>query len=673
MRAFYDAGTRRFSPGATLTPEQRADFHDFERVLVTIGRNKHLAVLLRALRDEAIALSQDGVVRQANTLVRETPEVRRLHLKRKDLLDRPERDLDQILPPARRPGARVTLDALRDDPANHHALLPRLAIITASSDPDIAAELKALACLLHEGKLVAPDALAFKGNQGEYWGGWKEIIGAQALSDDAQDLYRAAGVIRSFPNAETSRTYFAWLNQQPAATLAAQISCVVRHILNKNGVASWLLQPPEIPCVPIANDGGVRLLTLTEAKRLAVVDDIRELGEAIREDAPNARLALAIDSVRVPNEPIGDILKDWGIPALSAVAKEPGSPAGGSIEPASPQFFETVRGLAGSAAAKRLRKQLAEVGVQQNMIEPRFQHRLFEIRRVIVATDLTVQFKVRGRNYRTRRQWAVLSDEIWLDRAGSLDDTLMEAIADIVFKKPRLPYLGVVLKSAISQRAQDFEPVFRQSEQDDYYEGTGEEDVSESTQPHPGSPPNPGRNDPNPGELYTGSEVRIVTRGATSKRPQVAAEDIQRKQLKIEHYASHCQMELAVKTPEVLAPAGSYAEHAENRIWMIQAHHPDKTSTNGARHAGNLLILSKVNHEGIGTRLSRGDITDALHNRWTLHQILRLDGAVWLDGGIASAIDQVNGELIPFFFTHWHRDYWLEMSPAGAPPTPPDQ
>lgn len=664
VRAFYKAGSSRFLVGAPLSTDQRRDFHAFEGVLTGLGRNKSLAARLRSLRDEAIGLTQDGVVRLVNTLVRESLDIRHLVLQPKDLLDRPDQDLDQILPAARKPSARVALDALRDDAGNGRALLPRLAVITSSTDPLIIDELRKLPCLPQEGRLFAPDALAFKGNLGDYWGGWKRLIGAQSLSDDAQNLYRAAGVIRGFPTAETSRAYFEWLADQPTATLAAQISCVMRHVLNKKGVSAWLYLPPEIPCVPVENDGGVRLLSLSEAKRVAVVDDIRELGDAIRTGAPNARLALAIDSIRVPNEPIGDILKEWGVPALSAIAKDPGSPTGGSIEPASPNFFETVRGLASPSAVRRFRKQLAEVGVAQDLIEPRFQHRLLEIRRVMVATDLTVQYRFRGRSYRARRQWAVLPDEIWLDRMGSLDEILMEAIADLVFKKPRPRYLGIVLKGALSQRAKDFEAVFRQAEQDDYDETPNEQDVSESAQPHPGAPPEPERNNPKPGELYTGGEVKTVTRGPTTKRPQVVTEEVQRRQLKIEHYASHCQMELAVKSPEVLAPAGSYAEHAENRIWMIQAHHPDKTSTNGARHAGNLLILSKVNHEGIGTRLARSNITAALRDRWTPHQILGPDGTVWLDGGIASAIDEVNGEIIPFFFTHWHRDYWLKMAPA---------
>jgi hypothetical protein len=144
----------------------------------------------------------------------------------------------------------------------------------------------------------------------------------------------------------------------------------------------------------------------------------------------------------------------------------------------------------------------------------------------------------------------------------------------------------------------------------------------------------------------------------------VVAEDIQRVQLKTDHYASHCQIELARRSPEELAPIGSYAQHAENRIRMLEGHHPDKTSAGGARHAGNLLILSKVNHDGIGTRLSRADITQALRDRWTPNRIARADGSTWLEGGIAQAVDRVSSEPIPIFFTNWHRDYWLKMAPS---------
>ncbi|TGR78994.1 hypothetical protein EN836_23735 [Mesorhizobium sp. M1C.F.Ca.ET.193.01.1.1] len=364
--------------------------------------------------------------------------------------------------------------------------------------------------------------------------------------------------------------------------------------------------------------------------------------------------------------PIADELRHWQIPTLSSLATEPVNPAGRDQEPASESFLETVHAMAGANAGKLFRKQLQEFDVSQNLIEPQFQSRLLAIKRVVIASGLTVQFKVRGRQYRAAREWVVLPNEIWLDRAGDLDDLLMKAIADIVFLKPRLRWLSSVLKDALRHRTRDFRATQQPHsyEQDGYDETPAEEKAGESSQPHPGSDPDPKRNNPNPGELYSGGGIRNTTRSGGSNRPQVVAEDIQRVQLKTDHYASHCQIELARRSPEKLAPVGSYAEHAENRIRMLEGHHPDKTSAGGARHAGNLLILSKVNHDGIGTRLSRADVTQALRDRWTPHRIARADGSMWLEGGIAQAIDRVSGEPIPIFFTNWHRDYWLKMAPT---------
>ncbi|NEJ98646.1 hypothetical protein ELH43_34175 (plasmid) [Rhizobium ruizarguesonis] len=62
------------------------------------------------------------------------------------------------------------------------------------------------------------------------------------------------------------------------------------------------------------------------------------------------------------------------------------------------------------------------------------------------------------------------------------------------------------------------------------------------------------------------------------------------------------------------------------------------------------------------SRLSRAEITNALQHGWTPRTILRADGAVWLDGGIAGTTDKVTGEALPLFITHEHRAYWLKMA-----------
>ncbi|MGR9202833.1 hypothetical protein ACU8OG_02590 [Rhizobium leguminosarum] len=664
--AFYADLAGAFPADRALDAGERTRFHALEAALIILANSKRAAGALRALRGSAVALNLAGELKPVHLLVRGRGEIARLALQPKDLIDRPALNLDAVLPPGRKPSARMALEALRDDAGNESARLPRLAVITDADDPDIADELRQIPCLPYQGKLVAPERLAFKGNLGEFWGGWKLQISGDGLADNVQDLYRKAGVIRGLPTPETSRGYFEWLDTQPQTTVAVQIGCVMRHIHHPKGVDAWVLQPPEVPCIPVENGSAVELLTLSAARRQAVVDDFPELAEAIRRDTLNPRLRLAIHSVQMVRNPSADELRQWQIQTLSSLATEPVKPAGRDQTPAPADYLDAVHAIGSAAGGRHFRKQLQEVDVTQHMIEPQFQRRLLAINRIVIATGLSIQYRVRGRRYRAARQWAVLPNEIWLDRRGDQDDLLMKAIADIVFVKPRPRWLSSVLKDALNHRAREFRPgeIPDSYEPDTSDERPGDKETGESSKPHPGSTPDPKRNEPNPGELYSGGGAHPGDRHAGTTRPQVIAEDIQRRQLKMDHYASHCQIELARRSPNTLAPGGSYAEFAENRILMLQAHHPDKTSASGARHAGNLIILSKVNHDAIGTRLSRKDITDALRKRWTVHSILKMDGKVWLTGGIAEAIDKVSGEAIPIFFTDWHRDYWLKMDPT---------
>jgi hypothetical protein len=254
---------------------------------------------------------------------------------------------------------------------------------------------------------------------------------------------------------------------------------------------------------------------------------------------------------------------------------------------------------------------------------------------------------------------------IWLDADGDLDDLLMHAISDLVFIQPRPRFLPAILKAALSAGARDYRPsddlVIEDDEPDAAQDQDDEDEANEATHRHPGGEPNPASNQPKPGPIYRGGGGVRHT-GGGGGRKQIVAEDIQRRQLKAEHYAHHCQMELAQRSPEILAPVGSYAEFAENRRKIMEAHHPDKVGADGSRHAGNLLILTRINHERIGSRLSRGDITLALQHAWTPRTIKNADGSAWLDGGVAAAVDQVSGEILPIFFTTTHRDYWLDMA-----------
>ncbi|MBI0477025.1 hypothetical protein D9601_16865 [Sphingomonas sp. MA1305] len=663
IRRFYEAGIAGFPVDRVLDQDERRRFHRFEQALLTLGRSRRIERLLRTLRADAVALSRAGRLRPVTMLAREDGATARIALLADDLLDRPTSDLDRILPPARIVSPAAAIAALRADPADDAALLPRLAAITATADPAIRAELEALPCIPVDGRLMPPNRLAFRGNKGEFWTGWRHVLGGEGLSDLAQDLYRDAGVIRSLPSPQTSRAYFEWLETRSGPLDGEQLSCVFRHILHRQGVAGWLFQPPEVPSIPVEGDGAAELLTLGAALKVAVIDDVPELGDAIRDDPNTARIRLAIDSVRVPNQPIGDNLAAWGIPTLSSLTKDPGSPAGGRPAEA-PALLQTVRTLTAPAAARRFRKQVKAFDIKQAAIEPQFQRRLAAIERVMLADDLTVQYRARGRLYRATRPFVVLPNAIWIDRAGDTGDLLMKAIAELVFVKPRPRYLAAVLKEALRHRVREFDPRSEagSADPDDDEDGGDDRDsgTGESDQHHPGGEPDPARNTPRPGKLFAGAGAQS-RKGGGKQRVQVDTEEIQRKQLKLEHYASHCQLDLARHAPESLAPKGSYAEHGENRVRVMQAHHPDKVSAGGPRHAGNLLILSKVNHDLLGTRLSRADITAALRERWS-PKTIRVGGELWLAGGIARAIDGISGDEFPLFFTDDHRDYWLAMA-----------
>ena len=491
------------------------------------------------------------------------------------------------------------------------------------------------------------------------------MISATGLSDDAQDLYRAAGVIKSLPDAETSRAFFIWLNDQPAGAAARHLDQVIRHLAHKQGVGAWRLLPPEMACVPVETASGISLLTLSDARRTALLDDFPALADEIRAAEPPFDRFLAIHSVKACATPIADQLREWGVSSLSSVAKGPLTAYGERTSPAPPGFLEASRGLASKAAGRRFRKQLQELDVSQALIEPQFQRRLATVKAVKVATGLRAQFRIGRRTFHPQRDWAVLPEEIWLNADGDLDDLLMKALADLIFVHPRPRYMPAILKAALSTGARDYR--VREDENDfddDRDEADDDDDVDEAAHRHPGADPDPSQNKPRPGPLYTGpgGSKRPPTGPASSGRTDVTAETVQRRQLKAEHYAFHCQIELAKHAPETLAPAGSYAEYAENRRSIMEAHHPDKVSASGSRHAGNLLILSHLNHEKVGTTLSRQQITEALQSAWTPRTIYNVDGAVWSDGGVAAAMDPVSGEVTEIYFTHEHRQYWLEMA-----------
>ena len=683
VAAFYRARLAGFDTTGPLSAADRTAFHAFEDQLCQFGQEGRLANALRGLAGEALALNAEGRLAPLDTLLRPTWQIERLALPPALILDRPTEALDAVFPPLRRPTAPMVADALRADPDNVSALVPRLkALYEATNDPDLRRSVQDVACLEAGGRRRAPQDLAFKGNAGDFWGRWKTTIGTQGLPDDVQELYRAIGVTRGTPDPETARTFFFWLNAQPAAVVEHHIGQVIRHIGRKGASALWLT-PPQVQCIPVETETGVVLLTQTDAIKRAYVDDFPALAEEIRKDATPRAIALAIDSVPETAAPIADDLRAIGLGSLRAAAFGPTAVTVQAEQIAPPEFKTMLVSLSSDGSTRKLRKQLQERDLPLNSLHVRWQNRLAQIQRVRVGAGLRAHFRLGRRTYTPQVRQAVLleSHELWLEAGEDMHAAFFSAIADLIFVAPAPRYYADVLQAALAAEVREFHR--RSSRVGDLSQGRDDDDLdpdhnsepdddeeqSETQSPHPGGDPDPSLNKPAPKAIYRGGSgrVRKPAKSAAPSRVQHVDENVQRRELKQDHYAWHCQIELAKAGPATLSPVGSYAEHQENRQKLIEAHHPDKVASGGPRNAGNLLILSHLNHERVGRAISRQQITDALRADCPPRSILAADGSPWVDGVVAHVTIPATGEVVGIFFTLDHRQYWLEMGGDPAP------
>lgn len=121
---------------------------------------------------------------------------------------------------------------------------------------------------------------------------------------------------------------------------------------------------------------------------------------------------------------------------------------------------------------------------------------------------------------------------------------------------------------------------------------------------------------------------------------------------------------LCERSPLNLAPAGSYVEWEEVRRHIVQAHHVDPKSGQGARH-GNFILLCTLHHDNYGRRLTREAVTTALREP-KKEKIVRFgdDGTPLstVDGRVTQVVIPDNGEVVSIFFTDEHVDYWLSQA-----------
>ena len=684
-----------FPIGAPAAAARRLALRRFEAAITLLCRETDLAKVDEDLLEAMPAIAGDGVVRLRSELVVNGPEVRLMALPARFLLDDgPDARFVQRLCPAKSAAtAEMVLAAFEEDSANTATLQPRLRRILQISTPGDSwrERLAALPIIQAGGQLRAPADLAFFSARGrEYWGDWKVRISAKGLSQDDQNRFRDAGVTLATPNAHTSRAFFSWLGRQEPEVIGSHVACVLRHLRHDSGPVSWADHYPEISAVPTESMTGVRLVPAGSLQKEHVyLPDVVDLPARILEMDPGVLMAIA--SAAEVREPVTQELRELGVPSLRDALGDPVRVDGSGPEVATPaQLLACIRLLKSRSLQNSLLKRLDMLGVDKTLVRPQWRDRVERIEAVRIADRVEATYKFRRKRYSTPVPAGLdlESHVFWLaDGRPDLEAALYEAIAaQCVFKPGALPFQLFSLQHAVQAglQEQSYGAPTPWQEEEVEHEETQTEDTGETadaTVGHSPFRPDPLRNLPSPGSIPSDSPGQTSTTGAggdrsrrggsTTRRtpppkPAPAQELKHVEILKRDHYASHCQMCLSERTPAQLAPHGSYVEWEELRRPIMEAHHVDLKSGDGARHAGNLIVLCKLHHNNYGRRLSREAVLVALRDA-PLKRTVTFhvgDSRATIDGLVATVTIRDTGEQVSLFFTKGHAEYWLEHSPV---------
>ena len=625
-------------------------------------------------------LARDGTLRRRTTVVSPSAAVDRLDLLPEHVAANRSEAGGKTWPMLDAPTGEMARAALITDPGNSAALLARLKVI---ADHVEAGDLgiSNLLCIPHYGGLLAPNALAFKGNRGDYWGSFRLPISGKNLSQTDQNLFRRAGVLPAEPNPETSRAFFAWLRED-ASRIEIQLPQIIRHFAHERGATGWWGIYDSEPCLPVDTARGVELVGHRAATRArsVYVKDHQALARAILADP--GPIMLAIDKHEQVTSSITHILLKAGVRSLRHQTRDPMHVTGAGVEPAPTWVADILATLTSKRTAKSLEKQLDQYGVTSNLIHAHWPSRLAAIKRIVTAAQVVASYRLGHRQVATEVDHAFDAEQgtLWLKLTGnemrrSVETALFAAFAERVFVEVAPLWCGPALAAAlhadiveakaapVEQASAKIEGVLYSDDHDDEDE---EGEPGEAPSGHYDWVPDPSKNLPNPGDLPDNDgkpkpdKAIDKDRQKKRERPSVAGEEAQIRALKQDHYAFHCQISLASSLPGKLAPRGSYVDLAENRSQMIDAHHPDYAGASGARHAGNLLILSHAEHHRIGRKLSREQIRRALQTARPHNVVFRWGTQTRnVDGVIADVVVHSTGEVVSIFFTLAHRDYWL--------------
>ena len=687
FESFLESRMERFPWERQLTPNEKHEFHKFEKDLANLLSSvPRLKEHLEELSEEyAGALDRDGNLRDPSELVRDEGPLQDLHLLNQCIIDRPKCILDRIdgWRPQATPSTDQIVATLRRDAARVDAHIPRLQEYArrAKQEGIQADGLVDVSCIPIGDELFRPSEISLPG-QRNFWGGWKVALSVTGISAEVQRLYKTVGVVGGAPDSISSRLFFGWLASQSIDTITEHVDQILRHIGHKFGPSAWSAEFPGVPWIPVeSDDGRLQLVNRAEATRSrskVVIPDFESLAEAIRQRPGKRPVSMAILETRRVTRPITTHLRDIEVRSLAELAGEPTQVfgQGGGQPTCDLDLSRILTSLISGAMGKQLRKRLAKLGLDtpQNGLRNNWRDRLSNIWRVRVADSVTASYKLGRKSFSIAVDGELdkSSGTLWLTSESDLQASFFDVIAPYIFDHPP-KYYGSVLDRAYKMDMKEHYPleyaadVESPEDDDDLDVGIandeGGDTLAETAGVHPIPQPDPSKNVPKPGPIPTGSgtikPVKKAPPGTT--RPQSTEENAQIDDLKEKQYAWHCQACVAGKEPRTLAPLSSYAAITQNRSPMMQAHHCDHVNAGGARHAGNILLLCRYHHLAFGDAVSRVEVIQALGQARIHRLTFGSDNGVTntLEGKVVTVHPPQRPDSISLFFTTTHANYWL--------------
>jgi hypothetical protein len=711
IASFVHDRLNQYSLERTLSVQERDAFHQFENDIVTLSRYSPLCREHLNQISSILALNEEGFLKPIKDIVLITEKLRRLCLLDEYVLSRKNNRLNEMTSwrASEKPTAEQILKTLQEDPKNKEVLLPRLQhFISARSkekENKTNNDIGEIACIPVGTDFCKPNQLAFKGRgKGDYWGEWKRKISGQAISAEVQqDIYLKIGVISAEPSRETSQEFFTWLSQQAPKVIEAHLQQTIRHIGHNRGkTVQWCKDHPDIPFIPFKLNNSYGLASYREAassRFRLFIPDFPAMVDAI-EDRNTANIRLAITSFKRVKMPIDVVLKSFGLKSLKEKSDFPHRVKSKNIYKAPNKIQDYLVKLRSEKMKDQLLKRLTnfDIDIGSDLLHTKWKAHLSEISEIKTAEDLEGVFKLYNCNYTASIDSAFVKSSgiIWLKHGPGMLDGFFNVIADLIFVDPK-KYITASLQKVIDSEiredswipSSDLPDDEWDDEADDIDDSFGDDDdhgdVTEKKKAHIDIEDNPDENTPDPSKLPE-DEGNPTTGGTTTKgttggsgngkggsrgtsRVESKKEKRQKEALKKDHYAYHCQICLAGNKPDELAPATSYVANSNHRKRIIEASHIDPVHGQGARHAGNMLILCAYHHHKYGDTMSRQDVIDSLKSPdaidTNVNFSVKKDGVKHkksVKGKVTSIKLPLSGKEVHCFFTRFHADYWLEKS-----------